>query len=235
MSPEIFSNQPYGQKSDIWALGCCVYEMATLEHAFTAGDISSLVLKVVRGQTPTIPSANVYSEDLIRLINSMLDKDANNRPSAKQIVQNPYVKQHISRLYNKTKQRCQTNSQSLIVSSSQEIDCHSMPPLPRPRSSHLPQHDESSNDKTQTSAPSLSQSRLRRLQEKATSTLHNEISEQIPSNTTDDDNDESSVNNAFIARIRENDTLARYKRESSASSSRSQNDGIVVFFFYFSI
>jgi NIMA (never in mitosis gene a)-related kinase len=108
MSPEIFSNQPYGQKSDIWALGCCVYEMATLEHAFKAGDISSLVLKVVRGQTPPLPSADVYSKPLIELINIMLDKDAGNRPSAKQILQHPYIKQHIARLYNKTKERCQS-------------------------------------------------------------------------------------------------------------------------------
>jgi len=108
MSPEIFSNQPYGQKSDIWALGCCVYEMATLEHAFTAGDISSLVLKVVRGQTPTLPSANVYSKPLIELINDMLDKDAENRPTAKQILQNSYIKQHISRLYDKTRERCRS-------------------------------------------------------------------------------------------------------------------------------
>jgi NIMA (never in mitosis gene a)-related kinase len=108
MSPEIFSNQPYGQKSDIWALGCCVYEMATLEHAFKAGDISSLVLKVVRGQTPTLPSADVYSQSLIDLINVMLDKDAETRPSAKQILQHAYIKQHIVRLYDKTQQRCQT-------------------------------------------------------------------------------------------------------------------------------
>jgi NIMA (never in mitosis gene a)-related kinase len=50
MSPEIFSNKPYGQKSDIWALGCCVYEMTTLEHAFNAKDMNSLVLKIIRGQ-----------------------------------------------------------------------------------------------------------------------------------------------------------------------------------------
>jgi NIMA (never in mitosis gene a)-related kinase 1/4/5 len=107
MSPEIFSNQPYGQKSDIWSLGCCVYEMATLEHAFKAGDISSLVLKVVRGQTPTLSSADAYSKQLVELINAMLDKDAENRPTAKQILQYPYTKQHILRLYDKTKERCQ--------------------------------------------------------------------------------------------------------------------------------
>ena len=36
MSPEIFENKPYNHKSDIWALGCILYEMVALTHAFDA-------------------------------------------------------------------------------------------------------------------------------------------------------------------------------------------------------
>ncbi len=43
-------------KSDIWALGCCVYEMTTLEHAFNAKDMNSLVLKIIRGQVSRLNS-----------------------------------------------------------------------------------------------------------------------------------------------------------------------------------
>jgi NIMA (never in mitosis gene a)-related kinase len=50
MSPELFSNKPYNSKSDVWALGCCVYEMATLKHAFNAKDMNSLVYKILRGK-----------------------------------------------------------------------------------------------------------------------------------------------------------------------------------------
>ena len=32
MSPELFKNQPYNHKSDIWALGCILYELCTLKH-----------------------------------------------------------------------------------------------------------------------------------------------------------------------------------------------------------
>lgn len=101
-----------------------------------------------------------------------------------------------------------------------------MPPIPRPRSAHLSQNDESSNDKTQSSIPSLSQSRLRRLQQK---TQHNETYDNptpLPNSSNDNhENESDAVNNSFIARIRENDTLARYKRELSAPSSQNQIEG----------
>ena len=34
---------PYDYKSDMWSLGCCLYEMMTLKHAFDANDLTSLV------------------------------------------------------------------------------------------------------------------------------------------------------------------------------------------------
>ena len=42
MSPELFRNTPYGKQSDVWALGCCTFEMMTKKHAFNARDINSL-------------------------------------------------------------------------------------------------------------------------------------------------------------------------------------------------
>jgi NIMA (never in mitosis gene a)-related kinase len=37
LSPEIWENKPYNNKSDLWAMGCVLYEMTTLKHAFEAG------------------------------------------------------------------------------------------------------------------------------------------------------------------------------------------------------
>lgn len=37
-------------QSDVWALGCCLYEMCTLRHAFNAKDMSSLVYKILKGK-----------------------------------------------------------------------------------------------------------------------------------------------------------------------------------------
>lgn len=41
-------------QSDVWALGCCVYEMATLKHAFNAKDMNSLVYRIIEGKVKTL-------------------------------------------------------------------------------------------------------------------------------------------------------------------------------------
>lgn len=65
MSPELFSDQPYNHKSDVWALGCCVYEMATLKHAFSARSINALMIKIVQGQVPPYMSpGNIIYEGM---------------------------------------------------------------------------------------------------------------------------------------------------------------------------
>ncbi|XP_022786792.1 serine/threonine-protein kinase Nek5-like [Stylophora pistillata] len=48
LSPEICENKPYNNKSDIWSLGCVLYELLTLKHAFEAGNMKNLVLKIIR-------------------------------------------------------------------------------------------------------------------------------------------------------------------------------------------
>lgn len=49
MSPELFKYKPYSYKSDIWALGCVLYEMCTLKHAFDAESLNGLALKIMKG------------------------------------------------------------------------------------------------------------------------------------------------------------------------------------------
>ena len=48
LSPEICENKAYNNKSDVWALGCVLYETLTLKHAFEAGNMKNLVLKIIR-------------------------------------------------------------------------------------------------------------------------------------------------------------------------------------------
>jgi NIMA (never in mitosis gene a)-related kinase 1/4/5 len=54
-SPEVWKDQPYEYKSDIWSLGCVLYEMTTLKPPFRAEDMEGLYKKVIRGYYPRIP------------------------------------------------------------------------------------------------------------------------------------------------------------------------------------
>ncbi|XP_025961141.2 serine/threonine-protein kinase Nek4 isoform X2 [Dromaius novaehollandiae] len=101
MSPELFSNKPYSYKSDVWALGCCVYEMATLKHAFNAKDMNSLVYRIIEGKLPPMPRD--YSPQLVEIIRTMLSKKPEERPSVKSILRQPYIKQQISLFLEATK------------------------------------------------------------------------------------------------------------------------------------
>jgi serine/threonine protein kinase len=49
MSPELFKYKPYSYKSDIWALGCILYEMCMLKHAFDAQSLNGLAVKIMKG------------------------------------------------------------------------------------------------------------------------------------------------------------------------------------------
>ena len=54
-SPEVWKDEPYDVKSDIWSLGCVLYEMITLHPPFRADDMQGLFKKVLRGHYPRIP------------------------------------------------------------------------------------------------------------------------------------------------------------------------------------
>ncbi|XP_065667362.1 serine/threonine-protein kinase Nek1 isoform X7 [Hydra vulgaris] len=113
MSPELFSNKPYNTKSDIWALGCCVYEMITLKHAFNASDMNSLVYKILKGKLPSMPQH--YSQDLQEIIKTMLMHNPTSRPSAARLLRYPYIKSHIVLFLEGAKNRrrsCETKSKN---------------------------------------------------------------------------------------------------------------------------
>jgi NIMA (never in mitosis gene a)-related kinase len=65
-SPEVWKDRPYDTKSDIWSLGCVLYEITTLRPPFKAQDMKGLYKKVVAVDYPPIPSR--YSSDLSTLI-----------------------------------------------------------------------------------------------------------------------------------------------------------------------
>uniref|UniRef100_A0AAQ6A3V7 non-specific serine/threonine protein kinase n=1 Tax=Amphiprion ocellaris TaxID=80972 RepID=A0AAQ6A3V7_AMPOC len=89
LSPEICENKPYNNKSDIWALGCVLYEMCTLKHAFEAGNMKNLVLKIIRGSYP--PVSVHYSQELRSLLAQLFKRNPRERPSVSSILDKPFL------------------------------------------------------------------------------------------------------------------------------------------------
>ncbi|KAM7410415.1 hypothetical protein PAMA_001721 [Pampus argenteus] len=95
LSPEICENKPYNNKSDIWALGCVLYEMCTLKHAFEAGNMKNLVLKIIRGSYP--PVSVHYSQELRSLLAQLFKRNPRERPSVSSILDKPFLSFRIER------------------------------------------------------------------------------------------------------------------------------------------
>ncbi|XP_051501463.1 serine/threonine-protein kinase Nek1-like isoform X2 [Myxocyprinus asiaticus] len=93
LSPEICENKPYNNKSDIWALGCVLYEMCTLKHAFEAGNMKNLVLKIICGSYP--PVSVHYSQDLRSLLAQLFKRNPRERPSVSAILDKPFLARRI--------------------------------------------------------------------------------------------------------------------------------------------
>ncbi|XP_077458241.1 serine/threonine-protein kinase Nek4 [Stigmatopora argus] len=143
MSPELFSNKPYNHKSDVWALGCCVYEMSTLKHAFNAKDMNSLVYRIVEGKLPQMPSK--YDPQLGELIKRMLCKRPDDRPDVKLILRQPYIKKQIAVFLEATKEitaksrKKDACGNSVIKNNDAAIVAQSQPRPERPPPSQLPE------------------------------------------------------------------------------------------------
>ncbi|XP_028857573.1 serine/threonine-protein kinase Nek3 isoform X2 [Denticeps clupeoides] len=95
VSPEVWDNKPYNNKSDVWSLGCVLYELCTLRHPFQARSWKSLILKVCRGSYDPLPQNLPY--ELHHLVKNMLKTNPRDRPSVRTILSS----HRVSRLLRK--------------------------------------------------------------------------------------------------------------------------------------
>ena len=93
MSPEQIDNIKYNEKSDIWSLGCFLYELTTLHPPFEATTHLNLAKKIKSGKFENIP--NMYSNNLCKVINMMMNIDQNLRPNIKEIISIPEISMRI--------------------------------------------------------------------------------------------------------------------------------------------
>uniref|UniRef100_A0A670Y8G6 non-specific serine/threonine protein kinase n=1 Tax=Pseudonaja textilis TaxID=8673 RepID=A0A670Y8G6_PSETE len=89
LSPEICENKPYNNKTDIWSLGCVLYELCTLKHPFEGNNLPQLIMKICRGHF--IPVSVKYSSDLRLLISQLFRTSPRDRPSINSILKKAFL------------------------------------------------------------------------------------------------------------------------------------------------
>lgn len=89
LSPEMCEEKPYNEKTDIWAMGCIIYELCTGKHPFEANNQAALALKIVMGKYNDIPKH--YSSELEWVVRSCLSVDYKRRPTAAHLLTKPNI------------------------------------------------------------------------------------------------------------------------------------------------
>ncbi|CAD8043083.1 unnamed protein product [Paramecium primaurelia] len=102
LSPEISQGQDYTYSSDIWSLGCILFEMCTLKRAFDGDQFDQVLNKIQQRKLqqeiliqdqidPTISDTRTYTSELVNLIQSLLNVDPSKRPTAKELLRSSYI------------------------------------------------------------------------------------------------------------------------------------------------
>ncbi|XP_066935146.1 serine/threonine-protein kinase Nek10-like [Clytia hemisphaerica] len=77
--PEVVRGIEYGEKADIWAIGCILYQMACLEPPFFSSNMLSLATKIVEGEYEELPDG-LYDPLVSTVIQRCLTVKAEERP-----------------------------------------------------------------------------------------------------------------------------------------------------------
>mmetsp|Transcript_4025 Transcript_4025/g.6689 ORF Transcript_4025/g.6689 Transcript_4025/m.6689 type:complete len:474 (+) Transcript_4025:50-1471(+) len=101
LSPEICQGKNYAWSSDIWSMGCILYEMCARKVPFDAPDLKSLIHRITKEQAPEIPSD--YGVGVRNLGKELLDRDPNKRPPAAEILKRPVIQEMVRRMLDEVK------------------------------------------------------------------------------------------------------------------------------------
>ena len=93
-SPEVWKDEPYDIKSDIWSLGWVIYEMWALKPPFRARTMDDLFKKVSHGIYARIPK--VFSNDLSSVIRLLLQTNPSKRPTWDKLLNSIIIQEKVS-------------------------------------------------------------------------------------------------------------------------------------------
>lgn len=107
IAPELWANKAHSTKSDIWALGCVLYQLCTLKRPFQASNLGALVFQVAFTTPTGLMDTSRPQEDgmckvlegrcpeLKVLLAQLLHKEPEHRPEAGDVLKLPFICNHI--------------------------------------------------------------------------------------------------------------------------------------------
>eukprot|EP00371_Babesia_bovis_P002105 XP_001610752.1 protein kinase domain containing protein [Babesia bovis T2Bo] len=109
-SPELINGNEYNWPSDIWALGCLTYELATFRTPFDgAKGMQQLVKSIKTEPIPNLPE--IYSHELNTLFKSMMFHDVRFRLSASELLSTDIMQMALRRMLKEAERNCTIHSQ----------------------------------------------------------------------------------------------------------------------------
>ena len=95
-SPEVWKDNPYSYKSDLWSIGCVIYELCALRPPFQGKDLDELYENVCKGKPERINQ--MYSDELWKMILMLLQVDVDKRVDCNQFLNSDLIKRKIEEM-----------------------------------------------------------------------------------------------------------------------------------------
>ena len=137
-SPELCKNKPYNNRSDVWAMGVVLYELATGKHAFDGNSMQQLMQRILKTNAPPLPTT--FSRDFRAMLDNCLQKDPLRRPNMKQLLTLEPVRSALVKLEQALMlaTQCKVRLQDIVGSGSGNQGEGGLKMLDSPRISALP-------------------------------------------------------------------------------------------------
>lgn len=102
LSPEMVSGKPYTTATDVWSLGCILWELLTLQRPFSGSNIMQLAMEIMSKELDvSVLDARAPDVDkrLRQMVVQMLQKDPALRPTMQELHDNPFLSERLGMLY----------------------------------------------------------------------------------------------------------------------------------------
>ena len=96
LSPELWDGSKYSKKADVWSMGVVLFELLFLRKPFTSKNMHDLREKITKDNLSIAAEAgSLYSKDMVRIVESLLEKKPEKRASTRDILEDPYIREGV--------------------------------------------------------------------------------------------------------------------------------------------